>query len=393
MSKRDYYEILGVEKSADADTIKSAYRKLAMKYHPDRNPGNTEAEEKFKEASEAYEVLADAQKRQRYDQFGHNGMRGGQDFHQYSNINDIFSAFGDIFGGGQGGGNTIFEEFFSGGRGRGGARKRQTGEPGSDLKVRLPLTLEEIATGVEKTLKIKRYRSCDTCSGSGAKAGSGHSTCSACQGQGEVRQVSRSMFGQFVNISTCSQCGGSGQIIKDKCSTCSGEGRVHGETTIKVNVPAGVSSGNYIPIRGKGNAGRRGGEAGDVMVVIEEQAHPLFRREGDDIVYDLTISFPDAVLGGDIEIPVLGGSSILTIESGTQPGTVIRMREKGIPHLNAYGKGEQLVVVNVYVPTSLNSKEKDLLKELSQSENIAPKKKKKNDKQSGFFGKVKDAFS
>lgn len=390
MNKRDYYEILGVAKGATADEIKSAYRKMAMKYHPDRNPGDKEAEEKFKEASEAYEVLADETKRKRYDQFGHQGMRGGQDFHQYSNINDIFSQFGDIFGSAFGGGG--FEDFFGGGQRRGNQR-RSVGQPGSDLKIRLALTLEEIATGVEKTLKIKRQRPCETCSGSGAKAGSGHSTCPTCQGQGEVRQVSRSMFGQFVNISVCSNCGGSGQIIKDQCGTCHGEGRIQGETTLKVNVPAGVSTGNYIPIRGKGNAGRRGGEAGDVMVVIEEQEHQHFRREGDDIVYNLTISFPDAALGGEVEVPTLTGTASLSIEPGTQPGTVLRMRDKGIPHLNSYGKGDQLVVVNVYIPNKLNSKEKELMRELAKSDNISPKKSKKSDKDTGFFGKVKEVFS
>ncbi len=393
MSKRDYYEVLGLSKGASNDEIKSAYRKMAMKYHPDRNQGDKEAEEMFKEASEAYEVLSDATKRQRYDQMGHQGLRGGQDFHQYSNINDIFSQFGDIFGGG-GAGGSIFEEFFGGGGSRrGGSRTRSVGQPGSDLKIRLPLTLEEIATGVEKTLKIKRQRECDTCKGSGAKAGSGMTTCPSCQGQGEVRQVSRSMFGQFVNISACNTCGGSGQVIKDHCDSCKGEGRVAGETTIKVNVPAGVSEGNYIPIQGKGNAGRRGGSAGDVIVVIQEIKHQHFTREDDDVIYELTISFPDAALGGEVTVPTLTGTAVLTIQPGTQPGTVLKMRDRGIQHLNSHGKGDQLVQINVFVPAKLSSHEKDLLKELSKSENIAPKKSKKASKDASFFGKVKDAFS
>ncbi len=392
MSKRDYYEVLGVSKTATVEEIKSSYRKLAMKYHPDRNEGDKEAEERFKEASEAYEILSDETKRARYDQYGHQGLRGGQDFHQYNNINDIFSQFGDIFGGG--GAGSIFEEFFGGGGGRrGGGARRSAGQPGTDLKVRLPLTLEEIATGVEKTIKIKRQRECDTCKGSGAKAGSGQSVCPTCQGQGEIRQVSRSMFGQFVNISTCSNCGGSGQVIKDHCETCKGEGRVNGETTIKVNVPAGVSEGNYIPIRGKGNAGRRGGQAGDVIVVIQELSHQHFRRDGDDIIYDLTISFPDAAMGGEVTVPTLTGTSAISIQAGTQPGTVLKMRDKGIPHLNAHGKGDQLIHVNIYVPSKLSAREKELLKELSASENVAPKKSKKNSKDGSFFGKVKDAFS
>ncbi len=392
MNKRDYYEVLGLSKGASADEIKSSYRKLAMKYHPDRNQGDKEAEEKFKEASEAYEVLSDSTKRSRYDQMGHQGLRGGQDFHQYSNINDIFSQFGDIFGGG--GGASIFEEFFGGGGGRrGGSSRRSVGQPGSDLKIRLPLSLEEIASGVEKTLKIKRQRECDTCSGSGAKAGSGNVTCPTCQGQGEIRQVSRSMFGQFVNISACNNCGGSGQVIKDHCETCKGEGRVNGETTIKVNVPAGVSEGNYIPIQGKGNAGRRGGPAGDVIVVIQEIEHQHFTREGDDVIYNLTISYPDAALGGEVMVPTLGGTAALTIQAGTQPGTVLKMRDRGIPHLNSYGKGDELVHVNVFVPSKLSSAEKELLKELGKSENISPKKSKKSSKDASFFGKVKDAFS
>lgn len=391
--KRDYYEILGLQKSATADEIKSSYRKLAMKYHPDRNPDNKEAEEKFKEATEAYEILSDATKRQRYDQFGHQGVRGGQDYHNYTNMNDIFSAFGDIFGN-AGGGGSVFDEIFGGGNRRGGGQRRPVGQPGADLKVRLPLTLEEIAAGVEKTLKIKRMKECETCSGSGAKKGSGYATCSTCQGQGEVRQVSRSMFGQFVNITACNTCGGAGQVIKDPCLTCSGEGRINGETTIKVNVPAGVSGGNYIPIRGKGHAGRRGGSAGDVMVVIEETEHQHFTRDEDDIIYDLTISFPDAALGGEIDVPTLSGHASLTIEAGTQPGTILKMKDKGIPHLNSYGKGDQLVRVNVYVPTKLTGKEKEHLRELSSSENIAPGKNKKNsNKESGFFGKVKEVFS
>lgn len=392
MSKRDYYEVLGVGRSATVDEIKSSYRKLAMKYHPDRNQGDQEAEEKFKEASEAYEVLSDQTKRSRYDQFGHQGMKGGQDFHQYSNINDIFSQFGDIFGGG--GGASIFEEFFGGGGGRrSGSRPRSAGQPGSDLKIRLPLTLEEIATGTEKTLKIKRQRKCDTCSGSGSKQGSGSVTCSACQGQGEVRQVSRSMFGQFVNISTCGNCGGTGQTIKDACLTCNGEGRVAGETTVKVTVPAGVEDGNIIPLRGQGNAGRRGGPAGDIMVVIQEIEHQHFHRNEDDIHYELTISFPDAALGGEVSVPTLTGMAALTIQPGTQSGTVLRMKDKGMPRYNSHVRGDQLVHVNVYVPTKLSAREKELLKELAEGENVSPKKTKKSSKDTSFFGKVKDAFS
>lgn len=393
MAKRDYYEILGVEKGAGKDTVKAAYRKLALQYHPDRNPGNAEAEDKFKEATEAYEVLSDEQKRARYDRFGHEGMRSGQDFHQYQNVNDIFSMFGDMFGGGAGG--SIFEQMFGFGGGRQGGQRRSVGEPGSDLKVRLPLTLEEIASGAEKTLSLKHWVECSTCKGTGAKTGSGYTTCTLCNGAGEIRQVSRSMFGQFVNVSVCSNCNGAGQVVKEPCVPCKGDGRVRGDSTVKVTVPAGVSSGNYIPLRGKGNAGKRGGEAGDLMVVIEEQEHEHFIREQDDILYDLTISYPDAALGGEVEVPTLNDTVTLTIEPGTQPGTMLRLRDKGIPHLNAHGRGDQIVRLNVYVPTKLSSKEKEVLRELASSANVAPgaKNHKEGKKGKDFFDKVREVFS
>ena len=325
MSKRDYYEILDVNRNATQDEIKKAYRKAALKYHPDRNPNNKEAEENFKEAAEAYEVLSDEDKRRRYDQFGHDGLRPGADFRGFHDINDIFSTFSDIFGGGIGGG--MFEEVFTGGRSRGRGRQ-QMGISGSDLKIRLRLTLEEIASGVEKKLRVKRWKSCDTCAGSGARAGSAKATCPVCHGSGEVRQVSRSVFGQFVNISTCSNCGGEGRIIKERCPTCEGEGRVQGETTIKVNVPAGVSEGNYIPLHAQGNAGQRGGAAGDLIVIIEEEPHPMFTRNGNDILLDLIVSYPEAVLGTDLEIPTLLGKARLKVEPGTQSGKILRMRGK-----------------------------------------------------------------
>jgi molecular chaperone DnaJ len=393
--KRDYYEILGVGKSASKDEVKSAYRKLALQYHPDRNPDDKTAEAKFKEATEAFEVVSDDSKRERYDRFGHQGMRGGQDFGQHQNINDIFSMFGDIFGqqgGRQGGGGSIFDEIFGQqASGRASSRQRSMGEPGADLKVRMPLTLEEIAKGTEKTMKIKRWCTCETCTGSGAKAGSGVATCSTCSGTGEVRQVSRSVFGQFINVTACGACGGSGKIIKDQCDTCQGEGRTRGETTIKVSVPAGVSQGNYIPIRGQGNAGRRGGAAGDVLVIIEEQEHAHFQRDGNDIYYNLTISYPDAALGGELTVPTLDGTHNLSIDAGTQPGTQIRLRDKGIPNLNGYGRGDQLVNVNIFVPTRLNSKDKAALKELAKSPNIAPRND--DDGKESFFNKMREAFS
>lgn len=390
MAKRDYYEVLGVAKSASPEEIKSAYRKLALQYHPDRNPDNPEADNLFKEATESYEVLSDAQKRARYDQFGHQGMHGGTDYSTNINMNDIFSQFGDIFGG-MGGGGGIFDELFGGGRRRSSSQKRPTGERGSDLKIRLPLGLEEIAVGIDKTLKIKRMVTCESCSGSGAKSGSGMANCASCGGSGEIRQVSRSVFGQFVNISACPTCQGMGKIIKEKCDACSGEGRTQIEDTIKINIPAGVEEGNYIPLRGKGNAGRRNGPAGDLIIVIEEREHDQLVRQGDNVLYNLTISYPEAAMGAEVEIPTLSGPAKIKIEAGSQPGSTIVLKEKGVAHLNSYGKGDLIVIVNVHVPTKLSSKEKALLKELSECENIMPKAKS-GKKSKDFFGKMKDAF-
>lgn len=389
MSKRDYYEVLGVPKNASVEEIKSAYRKLALKYHPDRNPDNKEAEEKFKEAAEAYEVLSDPEKRRRYDQFGHDGLRMGTDYHTYSSIDDIFSAFSDIFGGFGGG---IFDEFFGRGTSSRRTRTRDIGERGSDLKIRLPLTLEEISTGVEKTIKLKKFVKCTECNGRGAKRGSDFKTCPTCGGSGQVQQVSRMMFVQYVSSSTCSTCGGSGQIITEKCPVCHGEGRVNGEDTVVVNIPAGVEDGNYLSIRGKGNQGKRGGDAGDLIVIIEQKEHPYFERQGDDIYYHLLISFPDAVLGTKVEVPTLFGKETIKIEPGTRPGTKIKLHQRGIPHLNHYGKGDQIVVVDIYVPSSVNSKEKTILKELQHSPNIQPTTDS-SAKAKDFFSKVKNAFS
>ncbi len=285
MAKNDYYKVLGVERNATAEEIKKAYRKMAMQFHPDRNPGNKEAEEKFKEAAEAYEVLGDEEKRRRFDQFGHEGIRG-TDFRPFTDVNDIFSTFGDIFGGG-----SIFDEMFGGGAQR--QRRGPTGATaGSDLKVRLKLTLEEIATGIEKKLKIKKWKTCEECNGTGARSAQATVTCPVCNGAGEIRQVSRSVFGQFVNITTCQNCGGEGRVIKQPCLSCKGDGRVQGETTIKVNIPAGVSEGNYIPLRGAGNVGRRGGPPGDIIVVIEEEPHAVFERNGEDVVADTAGQLP-----------------------------------------------------------------------------------------------------
>jgi len=389
MTKRDYYEILGVSRTASQDEIKKAYRKKALQHHPDRNPGSKDAEERFKESAEAYEVLSDPAKRQRYDQFGHDGMRG-TDFRPFTDVNDIFSTFSDIFGGGFGG--SIFDEMFGGG---GRQRQRRGAQvAGSDLKLRLALSLEEIATGVEKKLRVRKWKTCETCSGSGARSAGATTSCPVCNGSGEIRQVSRSVFGQFVNIATCQNCGGEGTVIREPCQTCKGDGRVQGESTIKVTIPAGVSEGNYIPLRSQGNEGRRGGPAGDLIVVIEEQPHKVFVRNGDDVVLDLLVSFPEAALGADVEVPTLTGRAKLKVDPGTQSGHILRMRDKGIPHLHGYGRGDQLVRVNVWVPTRLSSQEKLLLKQLADSENIGPKEGDTSaNSDRSFFARVKKAFS
>ena len=382
MTKRDYYEILGVNRNSSTDEIKSAYRKLAMKYHPDRNPGNKESEEKFKECAEAYEVLSDPQKKQRYDQFGHQGVNQGG-FSGFDNINDIFSHFGDIFGGFAGGsGGSIFDDFFGGGSSR--KRSRSQGIPGSDLKITIKLSYEEIADGAEKTIKIKKMKPCPTCNGTGAKSGSGYVNCSVCNGQGEIRQVSRSIFGQFVNVSECHNCNGEGKIVKDKCTDCHGEGRLKQDDTVKVNVPAGVSEGQYIPIRGKGNAGVRGGHSGDLLVFIEEEKHSFFIRDNDDIIYNLKISISDAILGTDVVVPTLTGQAKLKIDPGTTSGSILRMRDKGIRHLNSSGRGDELVRIHIHIPKKISSKEKTILKELGKSENFKPETKEEK----GFFKSV-----
>lgn len=375
MAKRDYYEILGVGKGASEEDIKKSYRKLAMQYHPDRNPGDKAAEEKFKEIAEAYAVLSDAEKRANYDRFGHEGLRGQQGF---SDVNDIFSHFGDIF---QGFG---FGDIFGGSGG-----SRRTGpQKGADIEIKLRLTLQEIAEGVSKKIKLKRRKACDTCHGTGSAPGSSRQTCSVCGGSGQVKQVSRSVFGQFVNITACRNCNGEGSVVSKPCTTCYGEGVSQAETTINVKVPPGVTTGNYIPIRGQGHAGPRGGDAGDVFVIIEEKEDEVFQRHGDDVLLDVSISFPQAVLGDDIEVPTLSGRAVLTLPGGTQSGKILRMRGKGIPHLNGGGAGDQLVRIFVYTPTRVSDHEKKTLRELLHSPNFTPNR----DEEKSFFRKVKEAF-
>ncbi len=379
-AKRDYYEVLGVGRDASAEDIKRAYRKKAMELHPDRNKA-PDAEAKFKEAAEAFDVLKDPDKKARYDRFGHQGLHSGgysEPNFQDINLEDIFSRFSDIFGGGMGGGQT---------RGRGG--RRQAGVPGEDMKVTLSLTLEEIATGVEKKLKVKKQSVCGTCSGTGAATPNDFMTCGTCNGSGEVRQVARTMFGQFVNVQPCPTCQGEGRTIKSKCKSCSGEGRVKGEETLKVRIPSGVSNGNYLTLRGQGNAGIRGGEAGDLIVIIQEQEHEQFERRENDIYYELMIGVPDAILGTEVDVPTLKGTAKVRIEPGTQPGKLLRMREKGIKGLNSNQIGDQYVQVNVYIPDVVSAAEKDVLEKWRHSAHFDPA----GPKEKGFFDKVKDIFS
>ncbi|MDZ7373011.1 MAG: molecular chaperone DnaJ [candidate division KSB1 bacterium] len=379
MEKKDYYEILGVSRDATEEEIKKAYRRLAMQYHPDRNPGDKEAEEKFKEVAEAYEVLRDPEKRRRYDLYGHEGLKagvggfGGFEF-DLADALRIFMSEG--FAG--------FADFFGFGR----EETRPGKARGSDLQIRLKLTLEEVARGVRKTLKVRKYVVCSECGGSGAPRGARPRTCPVCHGSGQIRQVSRSIFGQFVNISTCHHCAGEGQVLEELCKRCGGEGRVREEVLLEVEIPAGVTEGNYVTLRGQGNVGPRGGPAGDVIVVIEEEKHPLFSRSGDDVILDLPISFPQAALGAEVEIPTLDGRAVLEIRPGTQPGKVLRLRGKGIPHLNGYGRGDLLVRIHVWVPTNLTHEERQLLEKLAKGPNINPPEGERK----GLFEKVRDAI-
>jgi molecular chaperone DnaJ len=379
MAKRDYYEVLGVSKGAGQEEIKKAYRKIAIKFHPDKNPDDPTAEDKFKEAAEAYEILSNEQKRQRYDQYGHQGMNGG--FGGGMNMDDIFSQFGDIFGGG---GGSPFESFF-GGRSGGGRRTRK----GSNLRIKLKLNLEEIANGVEKKIKVKRYVACSTCGGNGAKNGTDMQTCGQCQGSGQVRQVVNTMLGQMVSTATCPTCHGEGRIVTHNCEACHGSGRELHEEVITINVPAGVVDGMQLSMGGKGNFPERGGVPGDLLIQIEEEVHPTLKRDGNNIIFDQYISFVDAALGADIEVPTIGGKVKVSIKPGTQSGEIFRLRGKGIKDINGYGKGDQLIHINVWTPKSLSSEERATLEGLRFAENFMPHPGK-NDK--GFFEKVKDYF-
>jgi molecular chaperone DnaJ len=379
--KRDYYEVLGVDKSANADEIKKAYRKIAMKYHPDRNPGDKEAEEKFKEAAEAYDVLSDATKRQRYDQFGHSmgGQQGGFSGAGGFSMEDIFSQFGDIFGGGGFG--------FSGFGGGGSRTPRQ--RRGSDLRIRVKLTLEEIAKGATKTLKIPTYVKCDQCNGTGAKDGKAYTTCNTCHGSGHVTRVQNTPFGAMQSTTVCPTCEGQGKVITEKCPHCNGQGVERKEQQVTFNIPAGVSNDMVLTIRGKGNAPARGGVNGDLLVVVEEVKHPELIRDGNDIIYNLMIDIPTAVLGGSVEVPTISGRARVKIAPGTQPGKVLRLRGKGLPSPDSYGTGDELINVMVYIPEKITDKERKAIEDLRDSENVTPS----DDDKHRIFSKLKHIFS
>jgi molecular chaperone DnaJ len=382
---RDYYEILGVARDADADGIKKAYRKLALQYHPDRNGGDKDAEDKFKEATEAYEVLRDDAKRANYDRFGHAGARGGGQggfgggFSGFG-FEDALNVFMRDFGGFGG-----MEGMFGGGQGRRGGVQR-----GKDLRIRLEMTLAEVATGVTRTLKVKTLEPCGTCTGTGSADSQGPDVCETCQGQGQIRRVQRSVFGQFVSATVCPTCQGEGKVIRNPCKKCHGDGRERGERTIEVQIPAGVSSDNYLTMRGEGNVGPRGGPRGDVIVVIEVEDDRRFIREGSDLIYDLGISFSQAALGSEVEIPTVYGAETVRVPAGTQGGEVLTLRGKGLPSLQGGGRGDQHVRVHVWTPSSLTPEQQELFRKLAELEGPVPGGEPRR---AGFWDRVKGAFA
>lgn len=385
MDKRDYYEVLGVQKNATADELKKAYRKLAIKYHPDRNQGDKEAEEKFKEAAEAYDVLSDPDKRAKYDQFGHNmgpqGFPGGGGFHAGGmSMEDIFMNFGDIFGGGFGD--------LGGFGSAGGRRTRKRQRKGSDLRIKVKMTLEEIATGVTKTLKIPTLVPDSHCKGTGAKDGTAFSTCPTCHGTGSVMTTQQTMFGAMQSSTTCPQCNGDGKIITEACPHCHGEGVERKEEVVSFTIPAGVTDGMTLTMKGKGNAAIHGGVNGDLLIVIEEVKHPDLIRDGNDIIYNLMLDIPTAVLGGSVEVPTLTGRARLKIPAGTQPGKVLRLRGKGLPSSEGYGTGDELVNVMVYMPEQLNDEERKIIESLQGKPDMKPSESVKN----RIFSKLRHIF-
>ena len=383
MSKRDYYEVLGVTKEASEAEVKSAYRKMAIKYHPDKNPDDKSAEEKFKEAAEAYEILSNPDKKARYDRFGHAGMNGaagggaGGFGGGGMSMDDIFSQFGDIFGG-----------FGGFGRSSGGGGRRVN--KGSNLRVKVKLSLEEIANGVEKKIKVNKYVACSHCSGTGAKDSNSFHTCGTCHGTGQVSRIQNSFFGQMQTTAACPTCGGEGKVITHKCSHCGGDGIVRGEEVIEIKIPAGVEDGMQLSVRGKGNAAARGGVNGDLVILIEEVKHEHLERDGVNILYNHFVTFADAALGTSVDVPTIEGKARIKIQAGTQSGKVLRLKGKGIPNINAYGRGDLLVQINVWTPKNLNKQEKEILEGLRHSENMQPTPSKS---ERSFFDKMKDMFN
>ena len=382
MAKKDYYEILGVSKGAGADEIKKAYRKVAMEFHPDRNPGDKAAEEKFKEAAEAYEVLSDADKRAQYDRYGHAGVSGAGGRGGGMNMDDIFSQFGDVFG------DDIFGSFFGGGRTR-SSSGRGRGTRGSNLRIKLKMSFEEIAKGASKTVKVKKHVVCNTCSGSGAKDKGSVQNCSTCNGSGQVRRVTNTFLGQMQTVATCPTCNGEGSTVTSKCGACKGEGRVYSEETLNIEIPPGVQEGMQLSLSGKGNAGERGGANGDLIVLIEEEAHPQLQRDGNNVVFDLHISFPEAVFGANLEVPTIEGKAKIKIPAGTQAGRIFRLKGKGFPVINSYERGDQLIHVNIWTPQQVSGEERDMLERMQKSKNFQPNPEK-NEK--SFFEKVREMF-
>ncbi|MDR0970258.1 MAG: molecular chaperone DnaJ [Lentimicrobiaceae bacterium] len=381
MTKRDYYEVLEVERTASGDEIRKAYRMKALKYHPDRNPDDKEAENKFKEAAEAYEILSNTEKRSRYDQFGHSGVNGrASGFGGGMSMDDIFSQFGDIFG-----------ETFGGFGFSGGSRNRSRRvNRGSNLRIKVKLNLEEIADGVEKKIKVSKYISCQHCNGTGAENGTAYSTCNTCRGTGQVTQVTNTFLGQIQTVSTCPHCGGEGKTITKPCKNCQGNGIVQHEEVISINIPAGVAEGMQLSMSGKGNMGARGGIPGDLLILVEEEKHPELERDGDDLIHNLFISFPQAVLGDSVEIPTVKGKARVKIAAGIQSGKILRLKGKGLPHLNSFGKGDLKINVNVWTPQTLSKEEEKLMQELSESENFKPNP---SDEEKSFGQRIRDFFN
>ncbi len=382
MTKRDYYEILEISKNATPEEIKKAYRKMALKFHPDKNPNDPEAENKFKESAEAYEVLSNPEKRQRYDRYGHDGVKGmpGGGAGYGMSMDDIFSNFGDIFGG-------AFGEAFGFNAGRRGGRRRVN--RGTNLRVKVKLSLEEIASGAEKKIKVNKYVTCDVCHGSGAENGAAPSTCPTCNGRGQVTRVTNTFLGQMQTTTTCPTCDGEGTIISRKCAKCAGQGIIKGEEIIAIRMPAGVSDGMQLSMSGKGNTGARGGVPGDLIILVEEIEHPDFNRDGNNLIYEHFISIPDATLGTTVDIPTLEGKARVKIEPGTQSGKVLRLRNKGLPDMNGYGKGDLLVNINVWTPRILSKEEQDIMEELRKSDNFIPNPTKRD---KSFFDRMKNIF-